>query len=203
MAKEKREKTDSLASKVTWVSRERRVKLVSMGPGERTVLRAPRASRDPVASLAPSDWLARRESLEFPDCLGTPADKDPRAPPASTDSRGPMARRVQGELEANQALEGSEAQRVQEAAVVPGDQPESLAPRAPQAMTALQARQERGDLKGRRDPSVCQDPKDRMVRQEKTGCPVTPDREERRVSKEKPDHQDLEVWSDHRVQLET
>lgn len=105
-------------------------------------------------------------------------------------------------MQANLALEANEAQRVHEAAAVPGDQPESQAPRAPQAMTAPQARQERGDLKGRRDPSVCQDPKDQMVRQEKTGCPVTLDRGERRVSKGKLDHQDLEVWSVHRVQLE-
>lgn len=140
--------------------------------------------------------------MESLDCLGTLADKAPRAPPASLDSPGRTARKGRGESLAKQAPEGNEAQRVHVVAAVLEDQQESQVQRAPQAMMDLLARQERGDLKDHRDPSVSPDLKDPMAHQEKTGCPVILDRGERRVSKERQDLQDPEGWLDHRAQLE-
>lgn len=120
----------------------------------------------------------------------------------SLDSPVRMARRERGELPAKQAQEGNVAQRVHVAAVVLEDQQESQVQRAPQAMMDLLAHLERGDLKDHRDPSVSPDLKDPMAHQEKMGCPVIPDREERRASKERQDLQDPEGWLDHRAQLE-
>lgn len=140
--------------------------------------------------------------MESLDCPVTLADKALRAPTASLDLREQTARRVQGESPAKQALEDSEAQRVHEEVVVPEDQQESQVQRAPQAMMDLLAHQERGDLKDLRDPLVSPDLKDPMALQEKMGCPVIPDRGERRASKERPDLQDLEGWLDHRARLE-
>lgn len=139
------------------------------------------------------------ESLE---CLDTLEDKALRAPMASMDPPGQTARREQGESLAKLALEGNVAQRVHVVGVVLEDQQESRVQRAPQAMMDLPARQESGDLKDLRDLSVSPDPKDPTAQQGKTGCPVTPDREERRASKGRPDLQDLEGWLDHRDQLE-
>lgn len=140
--------------------------------------------------------------MESLACPVTLADKALRAPMASLDLLEQTARRVQGESPAKQALEDNEARRVHVAVVVPEDQPESQVQRAPQAMMDLLARQERGDLKDHRDPLVSPDLKDPMALQEKMGCPVIPDRGERRVSKERPDLQDLEGWLDHRARLE-
>lgn len=201
VAKEKRVRTDFLASKVTWVSRVTRVRLEYWDPEERTALRAPRASQDPTEKLAAWDQLERRENLESLDCLGTLEDKVPRAPMASLDSPGQMARRERGESPANLALEDNEAQRVHVVGVALEVQQENQVQRAPQAMMDLLARQERGDLKDHRDLSVSPDPKDPMAHQEKMGCPVIQDREERRASKERQDLQDQEGWLDHRVQL--
>lgn len=103
---------------------------------------------------------------------------------------------------AKRAQEGNVAQRVHVVGVVLEDQQESQVQRAPQAMMDLLARQERGDLKDHRDPSVFLDLKDPMAHQEKMGCLVIPDRGERRASKERQDLQDLEGWLDHRAQLE-
>lgn len=140
--------------------------------------------------------------MESLDCLGTLEDKVPRAPMASLDSPGRMARRAQGESPANLVLEGNVAQRVHVVDVVLEDQLENQVQRAPQAMMDLPARQERGDLKDHRDLSVSLDPKDPMAHQEKMDCLVIQDRGERRASKERQDLQDLEGWLDHRVQLE-
>lgn len=138
------------------------------------------------------DQLERRANLESLDCLGTLVDKAPRAPTASLDSPGQMARREQGESPAKQALEDNVVRRVHVVAVVLEDQRESQVQRALQAMMDPGVHQERGDLKDHRDPSVSPDLKDPTVRQEKMGCPVILDREERRASKERQDLQDLE-----------
>lgn len=53
--KEKRERMDSLASKVTWVSRVTRVRLEYSDPEERTDLRAPKESQDPTEKLVAWD----------------------------------------------------------------------------------------------------------------------------------------------------
>lgn len=140
--------------------------------------------------------------MDSPVCLGTLVDKAPRALTASLDSPGRTARREQGELPAKQAPEGSVAQRVHVVGVVLEDQQENQVQRAPQAMMDQGVHQERGDLKDLRDLSVSQDLKDPMALQEKMGCQVIPDREERRASKERQDLQDLEGWLDHRAQLE-
>lgn len=137
--------------------------------------------------------------MESLDCPGTLDDKALRAPTVSQDSPGRTARRGQGESPAKQAQEGNVAQRVHVVGVVLEDQQESQVQRAPQAMMDLLARQERGDLKDHRDPSVSPDLKDPMVHQEKMDCPVIPDREERRASKERQDLQDPEGWLDHRA----
>ncbi|TKS79519.1 Collagen alpha-1(XI) chain [Collichthys lucidus] len=78
--------------------------------------------------------------------------------------------------------EGNVVQRVHVEDVVLEDQQESRVQRAPQAMMDLLALLERGDLKDHRDPSVSPDLKDQMARQEKMGCLVIPDREEKRLS---------------------
>lgn len=140
--------------------------------------------------------------MESLDCPVTLAGKDLRAPTASLDLRERTARRERGESPAKQALEDSEARRVHEEVVAPEDQQESQVQRAPQAMMDLLARQERGVLKDLRDPLASPDLKDPMALQEKMGCPVIPDRGERRASKERPDLQDLEGWLDHRARLE-
>lgn len=164
--------------------------------------RAPRASQDPMESPVPWDHLERRENSESPVCLGTLVDKAPRVPMASLDSPGRTARREQGEPLAKQAPEGSVAQRVHVVGVVLEDQQESQVQRAPQAMMDQGVHQERGDLKDPKDLSASQDPKDPMAPQEKMGCQVIPDREERRASKERQDLQDLAGWLDRRAQLE-
>lgn len=140
--------------------------------------------------------------MESPVCLGILEDKAPRAPTASMDSPGPTARREEGELLAKLAPEGNADQRVHVEAVVQEDQLENQVQRAPQAMMDLPAHQERGDLEDHRDPSVSPDPKDPMAHQEKMGCLVIPDREERRASTERQDLQDLGGWLDLRDQLE-
>lgn len=140
--------------------------------------------------------------MESLDCLGTLVDKAPRAPTASLDSPGQTARREQGESPAKQAPEGNVAQRVHVVVVVQEDQQESQEQRAPQAMMDQGVRQERGDLKDHRDPSVSPDLKDPMAQQEKMDCPVILDSEERQASKERQDLQDPEGWLDHRDQLE-
>lgn len=103
---------------------------------------------------------------------------------------------------ANLGLEGNVARRVHVVAVVPEDQQENQVQRVLQAMMDLPVGRERGDLKDHRDQLVSLDPKDPTVPQERTGCPVIQGREERQASKERPDPQDLEVWLDHRDQLE-
>lgn len=202
VAKERRERMGSPASKVTWVLRVTRARVVFKDPEVRTDLRAPRASQDLVERPALSDWLERRGSSESQDCPGTLANKAPRARTDSLDSPGQTERREQGESPAKQALEGNVAQRVHVEAVVREDRQENQAQRAPQAMMDLLALLERGDPKALKDPLVCLDLKDQMALQEKTGCPAILDSEERRASKERPDLLDLEGWLDHRVQLE-
>lgn len=202
VTKEKREKMDSLALRVTWASRVTRERVACLAPEVKMVLRVPRASQDPMVKLVPWAQLERRENSESLDCLGTLEDKAPRAPMASMDSPGQMAKREQGESLAKLALEDNVAQRVHEGGVVLEDQRESQVQRAPQATMDLPARQESEDLKDRRDLSVFPDPKDLMDQQEKTACPVILDREERRASKGKLGLQDLEGWLDRRDQLE-
>lgn len=73
-AKEKRVRTDSLASKVTWVSRVTRVRMVYKDQEERMDLRAPRARQAPQERLVPLDRPERRGSLESLDCPGTLAN---------------------------------------------------------------------------------------------------------------------------------
>ncbi|CAB1454496.1 unnamed protein product [Pleuronectes platessa] len=147
------------------------------------------------------DGLERRENLESPVCLVTLEDKAPRAPMASQGSLGQMARKEQGESPANLAPEGNVAPRVHVVGAVQEDQQGNQEPRAPQAMMDLPAHQERGDLMDHRDPSASLDPKDPTARQERMGCPVIPDREERRASKERQDLQDPEGLLDHRDRL--
>lgn len=166
--------------------------MVHKEPEEKMGPRAPRARQDPAVMLVPQDQLERRENSESLDCLATLENKAPRAPLASLDLLEQMARKEQGESPAKQAREGSAAQRVLVVVAVQEDQQGSQVQRAPQAMMDLPAHQERGDLKGLRDLSVSPDPKDPMAQQEKMDCPVTPDRGERRASKERPDLLDLE-----------
>lgn len=165
-------------------------------------LRVLRESQDRLGSLALWGQLERRENLEFLDCLVTLEDKGQRAPMAFLDSLGQTARKEQGELLANLALEGNVAQRVHAVAVVLEDQQESRVLRATQAMMDLPACQGSGDLKDHRDLSVSLDPKDLMAHQGKTGYPVILDSGERRASKGRLDLRGLEEWLDHRDQLE-
>lgn len=121
---------------------------------------------------------------------------------AFLDSLGQTARKEQGELLANLALEGNVAQRVHVVAVVLEDQQESRVLRATQAMMDLPACQGSGDLKDHRDLSASLDPKDLMAHRGKMGCPVILDSGEKRASKERLDLRGLEEWLDHRDQLE-
>lgn len=164
--------------------------------------RAPREHQDQTESPVLWEQVERRENLESLDYLDTLVDKAPRAPTDSLDSQGRMERREEGESPAKQDREGSAAQRVHVVGVVLEDQPESQVQRALQAMMEQGVHQERGDLKDHRDPSASPDLKDQTDRQEKMGCPVTPDREERRASMERRDLRDLEGWLDLRARLE-
>lgn len=111
-------------------------------------------------------------------------------------------RKEQGESLASKAREDSADRRDPEVVAEPEDPPENQDKRATQRTTDHPARLERGDPVDLRDLSASLDPKDLTAQQEKTGCPDILDREERLVSKERPDPQDPVEWSGHRVPQE-
>lgn len=178
------------------------MKEVSWDREERTARRDLKANLGLVEKLDLWELQERRENLESLDYLDTLEDKDLRALQVLMDSPELMERKEQGELLGRLAQEDNVDQRVPVVAVEQEDQPENQDKRATPAMMDHPARPERGDLQGLRDLSASLDPKDPMAQQEKMACLDTLDRGERRVSKERPDLQDLVGWLAHRDQLE-
>lgn len=74
-----------LGSKVTWVSRVTRERLVWWASEEKMDLRGRRENRVPVERLDPWARLEKRENLGFQDCLATQEDKVLKALMASLD----------------------------------------------------------------------------------------------------------------------
>lgn len=171
-------------------------------PEERTDPRDLKANPDPAEKQDPWAPQERRVNSESLDCLDTLEDKDLRAPLVSMASLERTERKEQGELLANKAREDSVDRRDPEVVVEPEDPRENQDKRATRRTTDHPARLERGDLADLRDLSASLDPKGLTAQRGKMGCPDTQDREERLVSKERPDPQDLVEWSGHRVPQE-
>lgn len=197
----RREKMVSLASRETWVSRVTGESWACSDPEERTGLRVLRVDRVPTVSPVLLVLLGRRANWVFQDCQATQEDKALRVLLDSQDSLGPMERREPGVWQANQVQGGNEVQRVH---VVLGVQEvllESQGQRAQRAMMVHQARLAREDLKDPRAPWVSQDRRAPLDHLERTGCLVTLASVVRRVSKGRPDHQDLPELLAHRDPL--
>lgn len=152
---------------------------------EKTVLRVPKVALDPTESPGPSVLLEKRVNLVCQGCQVIQEGKDLRAPVGFRASQGPMERKAPGELLGNLVQEVSEVQQVHVGPEEQGVPLENQDPRARQATTALLVHPARGDLKDLRDPLVSPDQRGHLDHQERMDCPDTPDREEKRVSKER------------------
>lgn len=166
------------------------------------VPRVLKAELAPTESPVPLVQLERRVNLVFQDCQVIQEDKDRRAQAVSLGSPEPTARKEPGVLQANLVQEVREAQRVLVGDEEPEVQQENQVPRAQQAMMVLQVRLAREVPKDLRDQWASLDQRAPLDHLERMGCPDTLVSAERRVSKEKLDHQAQEALSDHRDPLE-
>lgn len=167
--------------------------MVCLVHAEKTVLRVPKVELDPTESLALLVLLEKRVNLVCQGCQVIQGDKDLRAPAGFQASQGPMERKAPGELLGNLVQEVNEVQQVHVGPEVRGVPQGNQDQRAQQATTALLVHPERGDLKDLRDLLASPDQRGHLDHQERMDCPVTPDREEKPVSKERLVRLDLEV----------
>lgn len=161
----------------------------------------PRARRENLdLPESPDPWVQpeKRENWAFPGYLGIQVGRVLRVPQASLDFPELTERKEGGALPAKQDPEDSAVQRVLVVDEVQGDQQENQDQRAPQGTMDLQVVPENGDLKDHRDLLGFQDLKVQMDLQERMGCQVTPDSEEKPVSKGRRDLQDPVVSLVHR-----
>lgn len=176
--------------------------MACLDPVERMVLRVLKAELAPMESQVPLAQLEKRVNWGSLDCQVIQEDKDLRAQAVSLGSLVPMVKKEPGALLENLVQEGREVQRVLVVLEEPEVQQENLVPRAQQAMTVLQARLVREDLKGLRDQWASLDQRAPLDHLERMGCLDTLASVERRVSKEKLVHQAREVLLGLRDPLE-
>lgn len=173
----------SLASKVTWASKETGGKLDPPALGVRMGLKVPKVALAPMEIQGLLGLLERRENSVCQDCLGIQAGRAQRAPSASQDFQEPTERRAHGALLANQVQEGSVVQRVHVGKEAPGEALENLAQRATLVVTAPLVLLEKGDHQGLKDRLDFLDQKAPLVLLGRMDCLGTLDREEKLVSK--------------------
>lgn len=157
------------------------------------VPRVLKAELAPTESQVPLVQLEKRVNWVSPDYQVIQEDKDLRAQVVSLGSLVLMVKKEPGALLVNLVQEGREVQRVPAALEEPEVRQENLVPRAQQAMTVLQARLVREDLKDLRDQWASLDQRAPLDHLERMGCLDTLASVERRVSKEKLVHQAREV----------
>lgn len=130
--------------------------------------------------------LERRENSACQDCPATRAGRAQRARSASQDSQEPTARRAHGGHLANQVQGGSAVQRVHVGKEALGEALGNLAQRATLVAMAPLVLLAKGDHQGLKDQLDFPDQKAPLVLLGRMDCLVTPDREEKLVSKARP-----------------
>lgn len=179
-------KMASLASKGIWASRETGVKSDLRAPGVRMALKVPKVARVPMETPVLSVLLERRENSACQGCPATRAGRAQRAPLASRDFQAPTARRAHGGHLANQVQGGNAVQRVHEGKEALGEALGNLAQRATLVVMAPLVLLANGDHQGLKDQPDFLDQKAPLVLLGRMDCLVTPDREEKPVSKARP-----------------
>lgn len=197
----KREKTDSPASRETWVSRVTGENLDLQDPEEKMVPRDQKVAQVSQEMLALLAQVVRRVSLEFPDCQDTQEDKDQRDLRVSKVSLAPTERKELGEQQESLAHADRGDQRALEEREDQEDLQENLGQRVTQEMMAHQDLPVRGVFQALRDQPVSQDQRAHLDLQGKMDCPDILDREERLDSKARLAHLALQAWLDLRDQL--
>lgn len=161
-----------------------------LAPGVRMVLKVPRVALVPMVILVLLVLLERRESSACQDCPATRAGRAQRAPSASQDFQEPTERRAHGGHLANQVQGGNAVQRVHVGKEALGEALGNLAQRATLVVMAPLVLLEKGDHQGLKDRLDFLDQKAPLVLLGRMDCLVTPDREEKLVSKARPALQD-------------
>lgn len=173
----------SLASKVTWASKETGGKLAPLALGVRMDPKVPKVALAPMETQVPLGLQERRENSECQDCQDTRAGRAPRAPSDSQDFQEPMERRAHGALLANQVRGGSVVRRVHVEKEAPGEALGNLAQRATLVVMAPLVLLEKGDHQGLKDQLDFLDQKAPLVPLGRMDCLGTLAREEKLVSK--------------------
>lgn len=167
--------------------------MVLLDPEVKTGLRDPK--EDPVCLeiLDHSVRQERRVSLVFLGCQAIQEDKAPRVLKDSRDSKEPVERKAQGGHRESRAPEDREDPRDPVVKEGQGDQQGKLDQRATQEVMAPQDHPVNGVYWDHRDLLDSPALRVHLVLPERMDCPDTLAREERLVSKVKPDLPDPQV----------
>lgn len=152
-------------------------------PEVRMVLKVPKVALAPMEIPALLVLLERRASSACQDCPATRAGRAQRALSASQDFQAPMERRAHGGHLANRVQGGNAVQQVHVGKEALGEAPGSLAQRATLVVMAPLVLLAKGDHQGLKDQLGFLDQKAPLVLLGRMDCLVTPDREEKPVSK--------------------